>query len=421
MSVRLTSLGVLALAAVACTQVAPEDLVIPTSSSSTTIVAASDEPDSLEGLLSGSIAIGGGGSTAIVDPDGALAVAVSGGSFLRQPTWSRDGRRMVAIDNGSPGLGQVSVFTVADGSRESSDASRGYFFFSWSDDEDHIAALGPGPSGTTLDVLDADGRTRDGQSLDAGSFYLAWEPEGDDLLVHRDRILELVRDPTDLATREPLGSPGQSFLAPAWIPGTRHALIVVDGASGGRLVRLDVDTGAEVDLGAVGGSAGIVVSPDGSRALLAHGIASAGGDIDIGFAADSQPVQDVVAPTELVDTVTGERTTVSEAPTFWAEWSPDGSKLALLQAASAGGVEWLIWQDGSLNSTGNFFPAPIFFRDYIFFAWQFVESPRIWSPGSDALVYAGLDDDGVSAIFVRRIDADTAVRVGDGEVAFWSP
>jgi hypothetical protein len=329
---------------------------------------------------------------------------------------------MVAIDGASPGLGQVSVFTMADGSMENSDAARGYFFFSWSDDGNHIAALGPGPSGTTLDVLGANGRATDGPSLDAGSFYLAWEPGGDDLLVHRDRTLELVRDPTDLATREPLGAPGQSFLAPAWIPGTRRALIVVDGASGGRLVRLDVDSGEEVDLGAVGGSAGIVVSPDGSQALLAHGMAGAGGDIDISFRAGHQRlVQDVIAPTELVDVVSGDRTPVSDAPTLWAEWSPDGSKVALLQAASVGGVEWVIWEDGSIDSTGSFFPAPIFFRDYIFFAWQFVESPRIWSPGSDAVVYAGIDDAGVSSIFVRRLGEDDAVRVGDGEVAFWSP
>ena len=160
---------------------------------------------------------------------------------------------------------------------------------SWSGDGRYIAALGPGPEGTTLDILTAEGELATEQQLDTRSFYLAWEPGGDDLVIHRDETLELVRDPLDLETLEPLGEPGQSFLAPGWIPGTRQ-IVIVDEADGGRLVRVDVDTGQRDDLGPVGGNAGLVVSPDGSRLLLSHSGPNVelGDDIDIALPAQDE-------------------------------------------------------------------------------------------------------------------------------------
>jgi len=432
MGVRGAIFSVLVLIATACTQVDPEDLVIPgtsTPSSSTTVPSTSAPTDSGDSdpareSPGGVIAVGGGADGAVVDASGKIEVATPDGVYFRQPTWSRDGRSAVMIDSGAPGSGRVHVTDALDGDRSISDAARGYFFFSWSPAGDLIAALGPGPEGTSLDILDADGEALSGQTLGAGSFYVAWEPGGDDLLVHRDRTLELVRDPTDLATRESLGEPGQRFLAPAWIPNSRDALVVVDGGAGSRLISLNVDTGEEVDLGPVSGSAGIVVSPDGSRALIAHGVTGAGADIEIAHAAvdrpsADRPVQQVVAPTELVDLASGHRTMVSTEPTFWAEWSPDGARIALMQAAT-GAVEWVIWEDGATRRLGDFRPAPVFFRDYLFFAWQFVESPRVWSPTGDALVYAALDEENGSAIFVHHLSDDDAERIAAGDVAFWS-
>ena len=52
--------------------------------------------------------------------------------------------------------------------------------------------------------------------------------------------------------------------------------------------------------------------------------------------------------------------------------------------------------------------------------WQFTESSRLWSPDSQAIVYAAQDELGDS-IQVREIDGDGPVRVSDGAVAFWSP
>ena len=132
--------------------------------------------------------------------------------------------------------------------------------------------MGPGPRSTSLDILTPEGELATDATIDTGSFYLAWEPGGDDLVVHLDDELFLLRDPRDLETRESLGTPGQSFLAPVWIPETRHIVIVddVDGSDEGRLIRLDVDDRSEQDLGPVRGGVGMTVSPD-AALFVSHG------------------------------------------------------------------------------------------------------------------------------------------------------
>ena len=212
--------------------------------------------------------------------------------------------------------------------------------------------------------------------------------------------------------------PWNPQVAPSWIPGTREALIATTTIDGNRLIRINVDTGEEVDLGPVSGTVGLVVAPDGSRALVANGAAS-GGDLAIA----NRRVETVAGATEIIDLATGARELVSEEPAFWAEWSRDGSRLVLLQEAKGGtaGVEWVIWEDGAVMGLGMFSPSPSFLRNYVFFAWQFVESPRVWSPDGQAVVYGGIDSDGTSGIYVHRIGAENSDRISDGDVAFWSP
>ena len=422
----------LAVFAGGCTSVPVEELGGPPSTSTTEAVddAEGDDPPAstttsslpatrlpadidLSGL-GGELAISGPDGLEITKPDGTrVGLHSTGGQGAAQPTWSRDGEMAVATVLDGPSGG---VVVVRDAETFEAIARRPYFFYSWNPTGEYIAALGPGAEGTTLDIVGPDGAPVADDSLSAGSFYLAWEPGGDDLVIHRDRMLELVRDPLDLNRIERLGEPGQSFLAPAWIPGTREVLIVEERADGNRLVRLDVDTLARDDLGPVDGSIGIVVAPDGGHALLAHGFAGEGGDIAVAY----RPVADVTASTEVIDLASGARQPVTVEQTLWAEWSPDGSKVALLQPDAVEGVEWVIWNGAEARRLGPFLPTFTFFRNYVFFAWQFTESPRVWSPRSDAIVYAATTA-GTDAVWVHALVADEAVRVASGSVAFWSP
>ena len=385
------------------------------SGSSTTTVPGPVVPPALGDDLAGSLAIGGARNLIITDPSGGPTASFpTAGVSVTQPTWSREGANIIATALGEP----VTTVAVRDGEVTVRPAQRPYFVYSGSTDGSYIAALGPGPLGTSLDILGPDGVPVTDDSLDAASFYLAWEPGGgDDLVIHRDRSLELVRDPSDLTRVEPIGEPGQSFLAPAWVPGTRQILIVEETAEGGRLVLLDVDTLASDDLGPVDGSIGISVSPDGRQAVLAHAVGATGG----GDAAVSFVQREVTASTEIIDLETGERTPISEELSIWTEWSPDGTKVALMQpSAQLDGATWAIWDGDVMTRLEPFRPTLAFFRNYVFFSWQYTESPRIWSPDSDAIVYAAQDELG-NSIQVREIDGDGPVRVSGGEVAFWSP
>ena len=451
---RLLLLTVVAIASLvsACTSVPPEDLpqasavlgeeTRPDPTTPTTVTPTTVTPTTVPRVFdfTGAIAIGGLPGLVITDDEGTrLAVAPDDPrGQATQPTWSRDGDRAVALVP-TPAGAQVVVRSVDETFVNA--ARRGYFFFSWSGDGRYIAALGPGPQGTTMDILTADGSLATDLSLDTQSFYFAWEPGGDDLVLHRDRTLELVRDPLELTSVEPLGEPGQSFLAPAWIPGTRE-VVIIDEADDGRLVRLDVDTGERTDLGPVGAEAGLVVSPDGSRLFLSHSGPNVefGDDITAAFRTSdthfapalSQPApsQSALAPapiqepdastaaSEIVVLDTGVRIPINDELSVWGEWSRDGELLAFLQPGDTTGV-WRVLDGDGVREIGRAQLSSTFFRNYVFFAWQYVESPRLWSPDGDAIVFSAVEE-GVPGIYVQPLDGDRT-RISDGDVAFWAP
>ena len=425
-----------ALLATACTSVPPEALpaqidrvdgapppeTVPSEPATTTTTTTL--PDPIE--FAGAIAVGGLPGLVISSTTGELLTVAPDQpqGWGTQPTWSRDGTRAVAVVTSAAG---PEVVVASSNDTFTHPARRPYFFFSWSGDGRYIAALGPGPAGTTLDILTAEGELATEQQLNTRSFYLAWEPGGDDLVIHRDGTLELVRDPLDLETLEPLGEPGQSFLAPGWIPGTRQ-IVIVDEADGGRLVRVDVDTGQRDDLGPVGGNAGLVVSPDGSRLLLSHSGPNVelSDDIDIAFPAQDEQDDgegdgegdEETAATELVFLESGVRVPINDQLSLWGEWSRTGDTILLLQPGLSTGI-WRVVSEDGVRDLGDAPLSQTFLRDYVFFAWQYVESPRLWSPDGDAIVY-GSSDRGIPGVYIQPLDGERR-RIGSGDVAFWAP
>ena len=157
-----------------------------------TTIAPTLESAAPDGTLAGRIAVGGNAGLQLLEPSGEPAAVVSSGAVaVSQPTWSRSGDRVVAtIAAGGAGFQTLVVADTGDDS-VSTPVRRPYFFYSWSTDGSYIAALGPGLIGTSLDILDADGVPVSDVALDSGSLYLAWEPGGDDLLVHDVRAGEV--------------------------------------------------------------------------------------------------------------------------------------------------------------------------------------------------------------------------------------
>ena len=61
-------------------------------------------------------------------------------------------------------------------------------------------------------------------------------------------------------------------------------------------------------------------------------------------------MQETLAASEVIVLETGDRTAVSDEPSIWAEWAPDGSALALLQPVSQG-ARWLIADEREASRT----------------------------------------------------------------------
>ena len=406
----------------------------------------------------GLIAAAGPTGLRFLRPDGAQVGELTGDQIVIQPTWSRDGRRLVAtVINPSSGAATVAVVDVSTWEVAASPANREYFFYSWSHDGTRLAALGPGPSGgTSLDILDDSGMVASDFSPESSSVFVAWEPGGRRLLVHAGPQLLLVGDPDSPREHTDFGSVGFGFQAPAWVPGTQDFLYVdstgrspvggseanpgesdlegtvADGAP--RLVRRSVDSPELADLGDAAGLVLMSVHPEGRLAalsLLAAPPTSADPNGSAGSASGTQAaaVQASVDISDgavwMVDLATGERSTVLDSTGFWLEWSHDGRQLLIASTTTRdpGGatLAWHIWDGQETRELARFIPTTAFVRDYLRFADQYVETPRLWSPDSDAIVF-GANTVGLDTTAVARLDGIGGVRsLGVADVSFWSP
>ena len=407
---------------------------------------------------SGLIAASGPTGLRFLEPDGRQVAELAGSQVVVQPTWSRDGRQLAAtVVDPSSGTSVVAVVDTSVWAVETSPAPREYFFYSWNHDGTRLAALGPGESGgTSLDILDGSGALASDFSLESGSIYVAWEPSGHRLLVHAGPHLWLMADPDSPQEHTDFGPVGFGFQAPAWVPGTGDFLYVEDLAqppeagpdasagevapeqtlalSGPRLVRRSADSGELTDLGDAEGLVLMSVHPEGGLAalsLLAAPDDSANPD-DGSEAASGAQAADTPVDSEsssgavwIINLDTGERAEVLDRTGFWLEWSHDGRRLLIAAPTSLDAegatLAWHIWDGQEAVELTRFTPTLAFVRDYLRFADQYVETPRLWSPDSDAIVYGAISV-GLDTTAVARLDGLGGVRnLGVADVSFWSP
>jgi len=380
----------------------------------------------------GVVATAGNDGLRLLHPDASVVGAPDIGSAVTQPTWARDGSRLIASSlRGSEW--EVSVIDGASGDVISSGASaRPYFFFSWSYDGQRIAALGPGATGTTLDILDADGTVIADSVVAGGSVYVAWEPGGSDLLIHTDNRLLLIEPDF---TVSPLGTVDIAFLAPSWVPKSRDALVVSNTPGGSNLVMVDVDErktdpASEVvtDFGPTDGVVSVVVAPSGRTAALLHITSASLPDQNQAIAyrepsASTSAMGVTTAAIEELDLSSGDRTPILDGIPFWGEWSPGGERLlvATFDPSKGEGV-WSVWENGVVTTLTRWVPTPSFLQRYIAFADQYVEQPRLWAPDGSAFTYAGRNADGNDAVFIMDLDASAdPIQLDAAAIGFWSP
>lgn len=365
------------------------------------------------------------------------AIALDEAGSPTQPTWSRDGERLVLLRGFGP-TATVAVFDGRSGELIAQQAVlRPYFFFSWSHDGTRIAALGPGAEGTTLDILDADGTLLHDDVARAQALWVAWDPASPRLAVHADeRLLRVDAD----GTATDLASVGTRFYAPKWIPGTDEIVLVVDVEGSDTLVRRGIDGGDTlVPLGPVETETGIVVNPDGRTAAVTilfdedptggSGRRTALGPPTV------QETPTTSGRVDIVDLETGERVPVFTGHARWVEWNPAGDRLLIgTNDVAAGTAAWWVYQHDDPFAAAeagdapeitavieSYAPTAAWFGSYLVFADQYVEQPRLWSPTGDRFIFTEATDDGGWAITASATGAGADGTIGEAEVAFWSP
>ena len=386
-------------------------------------------------------------------PSGEVVGELGRDHIVTQPTWSRDGRRLAAtLINPASGASQIAVVDIATGNIQTAAALQPYFFYSWSYDGSRLLALGPSQTGgTAAFILDETGAPASDVSLLSQSMYVAWEPGGSRLLLHAGHRLMLVNDVDSPRDHDDYGPVGVDFLAPAWVPGTQDFLYVdsygqapADAAeqelldrrstTSPQLLRRSTGTGEITDLGPAGLYTTMAVHPSGDRAAISAADGLPGSTSDgAGPDSSSQPQQTAQAVSDtgipagsvqIVDLATAERRTVLDKIGLWLEWSPDGRQLLI--AASTDdpdgiGMSWHIWDGRQSYELARFAPTETFLRDYLRFADQYDETPRLWSPDSNAITFGANTADG-DVTAVARLDRAGAMRsLGTSDVSFWSP
>lgn len=374
---------------------------------------ASSPPASPENQL---LVIGVDGNLFLVDAESgrrfALTTDASSQRRYLQPTWSPDGERIAWTRlDGRRSMVEISRF---DGSgRAALEAPFAPFYFYWSPVGDRLAYLSnwmtPGQTSIALRIVEFEEGELTVRTLTEGQpLYFSWSPDGKQLLTHisaeRVELLNLSGEAQSLRIS------GGQFPAPQWAADGEHLIYAIADARQ-RLIVADTAGQEQVELTDYPGRITFLLSPNGER--LAYVIT------------DQATRSNTFGPLYVVDVDTLRTREVTSNPVLAFHWSPAGDRLAYMTAEfirGRVGLRWEVWDGRRSTPYTGFFPSSVYLENYLPFFDQYAQSHRIWSPESDAFVFAGTLADGRSGIWVQDVEAGSEPRlISDGTVAFWSP
>jgi hypothetical protein len=306
---RRAALIAMAALVAACTSTAPDGPIGP-------LPSLGAFPGAVTGEL---LVLMDDGSILTVGRDGDVANRLRGADDLdfetRQPVWSPDGALVawVEIGTAAPPASSTLVTSRPDGSsRREVIVDAGTFFLQWDPTSSRLAYLGSFRGAVGMGVADtgAEGGPV-AKTLGLGQpFYLSWAPEGDQLLVHVGADTLGTLDLTGALA--PIEERPGVFHAPVWLEDGRFVYAVHDGDEQRLVVRHD---GGPRELVRFRGAIEFVVSPDGSRIAFRVDAGEGFGTVSV-IGIDSARAR-----------------SVSDLPTSAFHWSPDGKRLLLMTPA----------------------------------------------------------------------------------------
>lgn len=410
------------------TSVAPDRLSPSTQPPDTAVdpepFGAPPDPEALE-TLPGALAIRTTeGNLVVTAPSGSSELPIADGlrQRLSQPTWSNSADRLawssVGVDGSSlemTSIGSPDSEPQTDGAITETFLDSPPFYLSWSPDDSSIGALRPTPG--SIEFLFIDTSTGAARPVGNGQpFYFDWRDSTSVIAaVNGQTLLSIDATGTTDPVIEPTPGPLGVFQAPAAVDG--QTVVALDQSGRNVIVELG-SAGRESTLAEAIGPVSLAANPrDETIAVLV-----------LETVADSQVIAFQNQPPRLlpsgrvsvIDRADGEVTTRPEQGVLAMQWSPDGSRLALLQTSQAG-LQWLIADGDGVVRLTPFLPSREFTTSYLPFADQYNHSSTWWSPDSRALVFAGTIGD-QTGIWVDLVDdEDRAALVAAGDIAVWSP
>jgi TolB protein len=371
-----------------------------------------------------------------IRPDGSDVRRVSPEieGFFTWPTWSPDGRTLVysGVTDGEDSTLNVSLFASSASGSQNREIYRSepgivgllaegvVHYPLWSPDSQQVAFISTTSRGLTLFIDDLNSSEEPQYVLDNGPLWINWSPDSRQMLVHRGTEHFMVSAGGEVQVKS-LDIDSDAYRVPAWKPtGEAITFATIDGPFQYTVLSADVvEASIETPkpLRTVQPVPAFLWSPDGQ--LLA--IASSS-QVFVYQGLEMYLHRNLT----IVPENNPDRPTIVRDPVLAFFWSPDSTKLAYVTLSDTRGVlRWMVV---------DFIPSLEQLTMFQFFD-QYAYSHSLWSPDSDALVFAGsLRSESITAsyeahpghqglhVVVVNIDGVVSPQtIAEGFLAFWSP